>query len=234
MRKLRSALLRLSVSVLFGLSVRPVLVYAKGPSFKETIDFIVLKLSGVSLSSRIPCDKVQECTGVVNTTWQNSVAPSFSSCSIEITQTINVTKTQNPTCIWTGDIIGGKLWNHVTYQREYHFRLDLGSISRDGISVKRATPENPRCSIVKSDLLYLVYRSDLPYAVHLTFTKGIDVNFQLKATGSGNGEEATSVQRGTDTWNNASLPVGSEAITERLARAFKHAATLCDAKKEVF
>jgi hypothetical protein len=234
MRKLRSALLRLSITVLFGLSVRPVLVYAKGPSFKETIDFIVLKLSGVSLSSRVPCDKVQDCTGVVNTTWHNSLAPSFSSCSIEVTQTVNVTKTQNATCIWTGDMIGGKLWNHVTYQREYHFRLDLGNISRDAITVEPATPENPRCSIVTSDLLYFVYRSDLPYAVHLTFNKSLDVSFQVKATGSGNGEEATSVQRGTDTWNNDSFPVGSEAIAERLARAFKHAATLCEAKKEVF
>jgi hypothetical protein len=95
-------------------------------------------------------------------------------------------------------------------------------------------PENPGCSVVRSELLYFVYRSDLPYAVHLTFTKGIDVTFQLKAMGSGNGENATGGQRGTETWNNDSLPVGSEAIAERLARAFKHAATLCDAKKEVF
>lgn len=234
MRKLRSAFLRLSITVLFGLSVRPVLVYAKGPSFKETIDFIVLKFSDVALSSRVPCDKFQECTGVVNTTWHNSVAPSFSSCSIEVTQTINVTKTQNATCIWTGDIIRGKLWNHVTYQREYRFRLDLGNISRDGITVEQATPENPRCSIIRSDLLYFVYRSDLPYAVHLTFNRTLDVSFQVKATGSGNGEEATSVQRGTDSWNNDSLPVGSEDIAQRLARAFEHAASLCGAKKAAF
>ncbi len=219
---------------MLGLSVCPVVVYAKGPSLKDTIDFIVLKLSGVSLSSRIPCDKVQECTGVVNTAWHNSVAPSVSSCSVEVTQTINVTKTQNATCIWAGDIIGGKLWNQVAYQREYHFRLDLGNISRDGITVERATPENPRCSIVRSDLLYSVYRSDLPYAVHLAFTKGINVSFLLDATGSGNGEKTSSEQKGTDTWTNDSLPVGSEDIAESLERAFKHAADLCGAKKEVF
>jgi hypothetical protein len=234
MRKPRAALLRLSITLSFALSVLPVHVSAKGPSFKETIDFIVLKLSGAALSSSIPCDKVQECTGVINTAWQSSVAPSFSSCSIEVTQTINVTKSQNATCIWTGDIIRGKLWNHVTYQREYHFRLDLGNISRDGITVEQATPENPRCSIIRSDLLYFVYRSDLPYAVHLTFNKRLDVSFQVKATGSGNGEEATSVQRGTDSWNNDSLPVGSEDIAEKLARAFEHAASLCGAKKAVF
>ncbi len=162
------------------------------------------------------------------------MAPSFSSCSIEVTQTINVTKTQNESCVWTEDIIGGKLWNRVTYQREYRFCLDLGNISRDGITVEKATPENAGCSVVRSDLLYFVYRAELPYAVHLTFNKNIDVSFQLKATGSGNGEESTSVQRETDTWNNDSLQVGTEDIAEKLARAFKHAASLCDAKKAVF
>jgi hypothetical protein len=162
------------------------------------------------------------------------VAPSFSSCSIEVTQTINVTKIQNESCVWTGDIIGGKLWHRVTYQREYRLCLDLGGISRDGITVEQATPENTGCSVVRSDLLYFVYRVDLPYAVHLTFTKNIDVSFQLKATGSGNGEEATSVQRGTDTWNNDSFQVGTEDVAEKLARAFKRAASLCEAKKAVF
>jgi hypothetical protein len=234
MRKPYSALLRLSITVLLCLAIRPVFVYARGPSFKKTIDFIVLKLSSVSVSARVPCDKVQECTGVINTAWHNTVAPSFSSCSIEVTQTINVTKTQNESCVWTKDIIGGKLWNHVTYQREYRFCLNLGNISRDGITVERATPENAGCSVVRSDLLYFVYRAELPYAVHLTFNKNIDVSFQLKATGSGNGEESTSVQRGTDTWNSESLQVGTEEIAEKLARAFKHAASLCDAKKAVF
>jgi hypothetical protein len=198
------------------------------------MDFIVLKLSSVSASARVPCDKVQECTGVINTAWHYKVAPSFSSCSIEVTQTINVTKTQNESCVWTGDIIGGKLWNRVTYKREYRFCLDLNNISRDGITVEQAAPDNAVCSVVRSDLLYFVYRADLPYAVHLTFTKNIDVSFQLKATGSGNGEEATSVQRGTDTWNNDSIQVGTENTAEKLARAFKHAASLCDAKKAVF
>jgi hypothetical protein len=96
-------------------------------------------------------------------------------------QSVNVTEAQNATCVWRGNIIRGKLWNHVTYQREYHFRLDLGNISRDGITVEQATPENPRCSIIRSDLLYFVYRSDLPYAVRLTFNKSLDVSFQVKA-----------------------------------------------------
>ena len=103
MRKLRSAFLWLSIAVLFGLTARSVGLYAKGPSFEETMDFIILKLSGVSVSSRVQCDKVRECGGSIDTVWQNSVAPSLSSCSIEVIQTINVTKTQNAICVWTGE-----------------------------------------------------------------------------------------------------------------------------------
>jgi hypothetical protein len=234
MRKPRAAFLWLSFTVLFGLSVRSVVLFAKGPSFEETIGFIILKLSGVSVSSQIECDRVRECGGSINTTWQSRAAPSLSSCSIEVIQTMNVTKMQNTICVWTGDVIGGKLWSRVTYQREYHFRLDLGSISRDGITVERETRENSHCFYIKSDLQYSVDQSDLPYSVHLTFTKGINVSFQLKATGLGNGEETTVEQEGTDTWNNDSLPVGGKDIAERLARAFNHAASLCEAKKEVF
>jgi hypothetical protein len=65
--------------------------------------------------------------------------------------------------VWTGDVISGKLWNHVTYQREYHFWLDFGSISHDGITVEQATPEKSQCFGPKSDL---------PYSVHLNFTNG--------------------------------------------------------------
>src|SRR5689334_18114054 len=126
MRKPRSAFLWLSITALFGLSLRSVTLYAKGPSSEETIEFIILKLAGVSVSSRVECDKVRDCGGSINTTWETRVAPSLSSCSVEIIQTAKVTKAQNAMCVWTGDTIGGRLWNHVTYQREYRFRLDLG------------------------------------------------------------------------------------------------------------
>lgn len=230
----RNAYLWLSVSLLLGLSVVSVPLFGKRPSYKQTIEFIILKLSGGSGSSRVKCDKVQECGGYTEMVWQNRVAPSSSSCSIEVVQTIYVTKAQNEFCLWTGDVIGDKLWSHVTYQREYHFRLDLGSIARDGITVEQATPENSCCSVAQSDLMQSVYRSDLPYAVQLTFTKGTNVSFQINATGSGRGEQRSSEQKGLDTWNSDTLLVGSEDLAERLARAFKHAATSCGAKKEVF
>lgn len=229
----RNAYLWLSVSVLLGLSVGSVPSYGKGPSYKQTIDFIILKLSGVTVSSGVPCDKVQECAGSIETVWQNRVAPS-SSCSVDIVQTIHVRKAQNEFCLWTGDVIGGKLWSHVTYQREYHFRLDFGSIARDGISVEQATPDNSCCSAAQSNLMQSVYGSDLPYAVQLTFTKGANVSFQVEATGSGRGEQTSGEQKGIDTWNGASLMVGTEDLAERLARAFKHAARSCGAKEEVF
>jgi hypothetical protein len=233
MRKPRSASLWLSITVLFGLSLRSVVLCAKGPSFEGTIDFIILKLSGVSVSSRVECDKVRGCGGTINTAWQSRIAPSLSSCSIEVIQTVDVTKTQNAICIWTGDVIGGRRWNRVTYQREYQFRLDLGSIARHGITLERPTPENSHCVFIKSDLQSFD-QADLPYSVHLTFTKAVNVSFRLKASGSGTGEETTSDQKGTATWNDTSLEVGSKEIAERLARAFKHAASLCGSKKEVF
>jgi len=207
--------------------------YGKGPSYKQTMDFIILKLSGAG-SSKLRCDKAQECGGSIDTVWQNRILPSSMSCSIDIVQSIHVTKAQDELCLWTGDIIGGKLWSHVTYQREYHFRLDFGSIARDGISVEQATPDNLCCSFARSNLMQSVYGSDLPYAVHLTFTKGTNVSFQIKATGSERGEQKTSEQKGIDTWNGATLLVGGEDLAERLARAFKHAATSCGAKEEVF
>ena len=234
MRKTRSTFLWLSITALFGLSLRSVALYGKGPSLEETIDFIILKLSGVSVSSEVECDKVRYCGGSINTAWQTRVAPSLSSCSVEVIQTVSVTKTQNAICVWTGDVIGGRRWNHVSYQREYRFRLDLGSISRDGITIERATPENSRCVFIKSDLQYSLAPSDLPYSVHLTFTTGINVSFRLKAAGSENGEETTSDQQGTVTWNNTSFEVGSEEIAQRLARAFKRSASLCGSKKEAF
>jgi hypothetical protein len=234
MRKSRSAFLWLSITALFGLWLRPFALYAKGPSFEETIDFISLKLSGVSASSRVECDKVRDCGGSINTAWQSRVAPSLSSCSIEVIQTVDVTKAQHAMCVWTEDIIGGRLWNHVTYQREYRFRLDLGSIARNGITVERPTPENSQCAFVKSDLQCPFAQSDLPHSVHLTFTKGVNVIFRLRAAGSGNGEETATDEKGTATWNNDSFEVDSEQTAQRLARAFKHAADLCESKKEVF
>jgi hypothetical protein len=230
----RRAYLWLSVSALLSFSAGSVASVVRGPSYRQTIDFIVLKLSSSSISNRLTCDKVQECGGYIDTVWRNRAAPSSSSCSIDIVQTIDITKAQNALCLWTGDVIGGKLWSQVTYQREYHFRLDFGSIARDGISVEQATPESSCCSGGQSDLMRSVYRSDLPYAVHLTFTKGAHVGFQIKATGSGSGEQASSEQKGIDTWNSDTLFVGSEDIAERLARAFKHAATSCGAKEEAF
>jgi len=227
----RKIYLWLSVSVLLGFSAGSVPSYGKGPSYKQTIDFIILKLSGDSGSSRLRCDKVQECGRSIDTVWQNRIAPSSSSCSIDIVQSIHVIKAQNELCLWTGDVIGGKLWSHVTYQREYHFRLDFGSIARDGISVEQATPESSCCS---ADLMQAVYGSELPHAVRFTFTKGTNVSFQVKATGSERGEQKNSEQKGIDTWNGATLLVGDEDLAERLARAFKHAATLCGAKEEVF
>jgi hypothetical protein len=230
----RAAYLSLSVFLLLGLLAGSMPSYGKRPSYKQTIDFIILKLSGGAGSSRIKCDKVQECGGYTETVWQNRVAQSSSSCSIEVVQTIHVTKAQNEFCLWTGDVIGGKLWNHVSYQREYHFRLDLGSIARDGISVEQATPDSSCCSVAQSDLMQSVDPSDLPYAVQFTFTKSANVSFQIKATGSGGGAQTSSEQKGIDTWNGATLMVGSEDLAERLARAFEHAATSCGAKEEVF
>ena len=234
MRKTRSAFLWLSITALFGFSLRSGALYAKGPSFEKTKDFIILKLSGVSVSSEVECDKVRACGGSINTAWETRVAPSLSSCSVEVIQTVKVTKTQNAMCVWTGDIIGGRLWNHVTYQREYRFRLDLGSIARDGIMVERAKQESSHCVFIKSDLQYPFAQSDLPYSVHFTFAKGMNVIFRLKAAGSGNGEETATDEKGTATWNNDSFEVDSEQTAQRLARAFKHAADLCESKKEVF
>jgi hypothetical protein len=230
----RKVYLWLSVCALLGFSAGSVPSYAKGPSYKQTIDFIILKLSGGWGSAKLPCDKVQECGGSVDTVWQNRITPSSSSCSIDIVQRIQVTKSQNELCLWTGDVIGGKLWSHVTYQREYHFRLDFGRIARDGISVEQATPESSCCSFAQSNLMQSVYGSDLPYAIHLTFTKGTNVSFQIKATGSEQREQKTSEEKGIDTWNSATLLVGGEDLAERLAQAFKHAATACGAKEEVF
>jgi len=209
----------------FGVIVLSGPTVACHPPLEETRDYIILKLSGGPVSTRAQCDKVQECRGFIDTTWQNRTAKSPSSCSIEVIQNVDVTQTQSAICVWTGDIISGKLWNHVTYQREYHFRLDFGTISRDDITVEQATPENPLCFVAKSDL---------PYSVHLNFTKGLKVSFQLKATGSGSGDRASSQERGEDNWNNRSFPVGGEDTAEKLALAFKHAATLCGAKKETF
>jgi hypothetical protein len=227
----RKVYLWLSLSALLGFSAASVPSYGKGPSYKQTVDFIILKLSGDSGSYKVRCDQVQECAGSVDTAWQNRVAPSSSSCSIDILQSIYVTKAQDELCSWTGDMIGGKLWGHVTYQREYHLRLDFGSIAREGISIEKATPESSCCF---ADLTQSVYRSDLPYAVHLTFTRGTNVSFQIKATGSGLGEQKSSEQEGIETWNSDTLLVGDEDLAERLARAFKHAATSCGAKEEVF
>ena len=194
----RKVYLWLSVSALLGFSASSALSHGKGPSYKQTIDFIILKLSGESGSYKVRCDQVQECAGSVETAWQNSVEPSPSSCSIDIVQSVHVTKAQDELCSWTGDMIAGKLWGHVTYQREYHLRLNLGSIARDGISVEQATPESSCCS---ADLAQSVYSSDLPYAVHLTFTRGTMVRFQIKATGSGLGEQKSTEQEGIETWN---------------------------------
>jgi hypothetical protein len=223
----------LSFSVLLVFSAGSVPLYGRGPSYKQTIDFIILKLSGAG-SSKLRCDRAQECGGSIDTVWQNRIVPSSMSCSIDIVQSIHVTKAQDELCLWTWDIIGGKLWSHVTYQREYHFRLDFGSIARDGISVEQATPDNSCCSIAQPNLMQSVYGSDLPYAVHLTFTKGTNVSFQIKATGSERREQNTSEQKGIDTWNGATLLVGDEDLAGRLARAFKHAATSCGAKEEAF
>jgi hypothetical protein len=227
----RNVYLWLSVAALLGFLAVSMPSYGKGPSYKQTLDFIILKLSGDSGSYKVRCDQVQECGASVETAWQNRVAPSSSSCSIDIVQSIHVTKAQDELCSWTGDMIGGKFWGHVTYQREYYLRLDFGSIARDGISIEQATPESSCCS---ADLAQSVYRSDLPFAVHLTFTRGTNVRFQIKATGSGLGEQKSSEQEGIDTWNSDTLLVGDEDLAERLARAFKHAATSCGAKEEVF
>jgi hypothetical protein len=202
-----------------------VALYAKRSSFEETRDFIILELSGGAVSSRVYCDRVGECRGFVDTTWKNRIEKSPSFCSVEVVQTMDITKTQTGTCLWTGDAIGDKLWNHVICRREYHYRLDFGSIARDDITVEQATPENPQCFVIKSDL---------PYAVHLNFTKGINARFQFNATGSGNEDRTTIDQEATDTLNNNSLVVGSEKTAQKLASAFKHAAALCDAKKELF
>ena len=208
-----------ALTVLSGPSV------ACHPSLEETKDYIILKLSGGPVSTRVQCDHILECRGYVGTTWQNKIAKSPSSCSIEVIQTMDVTKTQSAICVWSSDVISGKSWNQVTYQREYHFLLDFGSISRDGVTVEQATPENSQCFVTEPDL---------PYSVHLNFTKGMKVSFRFIATGSGNGDRKSSEERGEDTWNNSTFPVGGEDTAERLALAFKHAATLCGAKKETF
>jgi hypothetical protein len=59
----------LSVSALLGLSAGSVPSYGKGPSYKQTMDFIILKLSGAG-SSKLRCDKAQECGGSIDTVWQ--------------------------------------------------------------------------------------------------------------------------------------------------------------------
>lgn len=212
-------------TVLLIFSIPSAAFFGSHPPFEETRDFIILKLSGTSAAAKAYCDKNQECRGVVKTTWENKITNSPSFCSVEVTQIVDVTKTQNTACVWTGDLIGGRLWNQVTYQREYHFALDFASIARDDITVEQATPEKSQCFVIQADL---------PYAVHLNFTKGINVRFQLRATGSGSDDKTTSAQEGTAMWNNDSFTAGSEDTAQRLAQAFEHAASLCGAKKEIF
>jgi hypothetical protein len=230
----RSSLRLLTVSIFLTLSVCSLLLYAKRPTFNQAVDFIILKLSGLSLTSGIQCDKVQVCGGVVDTSWQSRIEKPSSPCSIDVVQIIHVTKTQNAICFWTGDVISGRLWSHVAYQREYRFRLDFRNIAREAIRIDPAVPEGSQCTFVPSDLLRSADLSASIYAVHLTFTKGIHVSVHLKAIGSGNAEEASAAQETTETWNEDSFPVGSEGAAQRVTQAFNRAAKLCGAKEEVF
>jgi hypothetical protein len=235
MRRLpRSSLLLLTVSIFLTLSVCSLLLYAKRPKFNEAVDFIILKLSGLSLTSRIQCDKVQVCGGVVDTSWQSRIEKPSSPCSIDVVQIIHVTKTQNAICFWTGDVIGGRRWSHVAYQREYRFRLDFRNIAREAIRTEQAVPEGSQCTFVPSDLLRSADLSAPIYVVHLMFTKSIHVSVHLKAIGSGNAEEASAAQETTETWNEDSFPAGSEGLAQRVTQAFNRAAKLCGAKEEVF
>ena len=230
----RSSLLLLTVSKFLALSVCSLLLYAKRPTFNEAVDFIILKLSGVSLTSRIQCDKVQVCGGVVDTSWQSRIEKASSPCSIDVVQIIHVTKSQNTICSWTGDVIGGRLWSHVAYQREYRFRLDFRNIAREAIRIEQAVPEGSKCAFVPSDLLRSADLSAPVYAVHVTFTKGIHVSVYLKAIGSGNAEEASAAQETTETWNEDSFPAGSEELAQRVTHALNRAVKLCGAKEETF
>ena len=133
-----------------------------------------------------------------------------------------------------GDVIGGRLWSHVADQREYRFRLDFRNIAREAIRIERAVPEDSQCTFVPSDLLKSSDLSAPTYAIHLTFTKGIHVSVHLKASGSGNAEEASAAQETTETWNEDSFPAGSEELAQRVTRAFTRAVNLCGAKEEAF
>ena len=230
----RPSILWLCVSTFLALSVYSLLLYARRPTFNQAIDFIILKLSGVPLSSRIQCDKVQVCGGVVDTSWQSRIEKRTSPCSIDVVQSIQVTKAQNAICFWTHDVIAGRLWTHVVYQREYRFRLDFRNIAREAIRVEQAVPEGSHCTFVPSDLLRTAYLSESVYSVHLTFTKGIPVSVHLKALGSGDGEEASEARETTETWNEGRFAAGSEGLAQRVAQGFNRATKLCGAKEEVF
>ena len=230
----RPSLLWLCVSTLLALSVCSLLLYARRPTFDQAIDFIILKLSGVLLSSRIQCDKVQVCGGAVDTSWQSRIEKGSSPCSIDVVQSIHVTKTQNAICFWTKDVISGRLWSHVVYQREYRFRLDFRNIAREAIRVKQAVPEGFHCAFVPSDLLRSAVLSEPVYSVHLTFTKGVPVNVHLKMIGSGNAHEASEGRETIETWNEGSFAAGSEGLAQRVAQGFDRASKLCGAKEEVF
>jgi hypothetical protein len=194
----------------------------------------MLKLSGGSLSSRIQCDKVQVCGGVVDTSWQSRIEKRPRPCSIDIIQSIHVTKSQNTICFWKEDVISGRLWSHVAYQREDRFRLEFRNIAREAIRVEHAVPEGSHCTFVPSDLLRSADLAEPVYGVHLTFTKGIPVSVHLNAIGSENSEEASVSQETTETWNEDSITVGSEQLAQRVAQAFNRATKLCGAKEEAF
>ena len=230
----RRSLLWLCISAFLALSLCSLSLYARRPTFDQAIDFIIVKLSGISLSSRIQCDKVQVCGGVVDTYWQSRIEKGSSPCSIDVVQSIHVTKTQNAICFWTEDVIAGRLWSHVVYQREYRFRLDFRNIAREAIRVKQTAPESSRCTFVPSDLLRSAGLSEPVYSVYLTFTKGIPVSVHVKAIGSGNVKGASEAQEATETWNEASFAAGSEGLAQRVAQGFNRASKLCGAKEEVF
>jgi len=223
-----------SALLLLTLSVSSLFLYGKRPTFNQTIDSIILKISGIPLSSSVQCDKVQVCGGIVNTSWQSWIEKSAVPCSIDVFQSIDLSKTQNAICVWTGDVIAGRTWNHVGYRREYRFRLNLRNVARDGIIVEQVRPEDSHCVFVRPQLLKSAGVLDTTYAVHLTFTKRVNVSFRNTATGFGDGEQASTDQKGTDNWNEDSFPAGSEEIAQRVAQAFQRAVKLCGAKEEVF
>lgn len=75
---------------------------------------------------------------------------------------------------------------------------------------------------------------DAEYYLAVDFTKETKIDWSQENTGYGDEGTKTDKSNGTDQAKNFYFEVGQREMAEKLAKAFKHAATLCGAKKDLF